>query len=187
MRRFVTWPPTSFSDKNVIVLSAQRSRADLTVLWGRRLILYREVSFSEDVVLGRIGEVLDLPRSAAELLLLEYGLSRIPGASADEKARQDASPLGEILRPCLYDLAEQVSRALVYTESRLRGERVDALLVAGPAGRWAGIDAVLGEALPLPVEVLNPFSWMGLDATVEDPFGLEVAAGLALRGLTHVE
>ena len=187
VRRLATWPPTLHSGENTMLLYSTGSSSDLTVLWGRRLILYRSVNFGHETPIATLCRVLDVPETAARILL-ERSLRHLRGESSTEGAREDmeaARTAREILRPCFVELAEEITQALTYTESRLQGERINLLLLAGSIGNWVGIQNLFQEYMPLPVEVLDPLKCVPSRHGIERRFGMEVAAGLGLRGMTH--
>ncbi len=181
VRRLVTWPPTHYSGDNVIVLHCNRENSHLTVLWGRRLILYSDVDFVLELALARLTEVLDLPGGSAGAMVERYGLAG-PGddASPDAAIRR---AIAEVLKPALQPVVDEVSRAVRYTESRIHGERVDEVLVSGELARWPGVDRILASLLPVPVSVIDPLARLRGSRGFDTGPGLEVAAGLALRGV----
>ncbi len=174
--------------ENVIALHCDRERSYLTVLWGRRLILYRDVDFAESKAIERLAEVLELTPEAAATLLERYGLDRTQaapeGSEADKVDAGDiAAAVSEILRPSFDPVVEQVRKAVVYTESRTRGESVDRVLLCGTLARWPGVEKLLAAILPVPVKVMDPLAKLAPTDPGRPPIGLEVAAGLALRGI----
>ena len=177
------------SRENALVLHFGPYRSDLTVLWGRRLILYREVDFGEVPAIERLRSSLDVPAETAASLLAEYGMDHdVSGAGARGEladASEIATTIAQILMPSLLGLAEEVANALVYTASRMRGESVDGVYLLGRLAHWPGADRVLEGLVSLPVRVLDPLRALGFDDVRAVPAGSDpcVAAGLALRGL----
>ena len=162
------------------------------MLWGRRLILYREIAFSESSGIERIMKSLGMAMEAAQKLLSEYGVL----AGVDQEPNGTSGSIRqtvlEILRPEFNSVAEQVGNALVYTASRTRGDTVDFVYLLGPVARWPGVDKVLQAMLSMPVRTLDPATILPGAGSDEWTDGsptscLAVAAGLALRGASPDE
>lgn len=177
---------------NALTIHFGVRRSYLTVLWGRRLILYREIDFGEAKAVAQLGRSLELPPGAAGALLAEYGVGGAapsdPPSDAGASASEIRRTLQEILTPALSPVAEQVSHALVYTASRTRGESIDLVWVLGPVARWPGIEVLLERLLGRPVRTLDPLGAVGGGRSERilhegPPCDLALATGLALRGL----
>jgi type IV pilus assembly protein PilM len=169
--------------ENALVLHLGTRRSHLTVLWGRRLILYRELEFDQNEMIERVCGSLDMRPETAAHLLNQHGV-------AADRAADDAEvghTLRQILQPYFGSVAEQAGNALVYTASRTRGESVDAVYLLGPIARWPGVDQLLHELLRIPVRILDPLEQLGGEPDVDPAPGtapdLALAAGLALRGM----
>jgi len=185
VRRLITWLD------NVLVINCGQEKSYLMVLWGQRLILYREIDFGEQQVIERVSKSLDMGSESAASLLYEFGVfpEADPPADAGANAREIRQTLMEILKSSFNTVAEHVANALVYTASRTRGESVDSVYLLGPMARWPGADSLLGALVSIPVQILDPLA--GLES-IRDGLGLSdmkcslgftLAAGLALRGM----
>jgi Tfp pilus assembly PilM family ATPase len=180
-------------DENALVLYAGRARGHLIVLWGRRLVLYREIDFGEDGAVEGLAKALDLEVDEAGALLRRHGLQP-PGpgdpATDDPAASWEiAETAMEILKPSFYQLAEHMEQARVYTASKARGSAPDCAYLLGAFARWPRADRLLASLAPIPVRSLDPRDSLPVDDRAAAPADLEassevaLAVGLALRGM----
>lgn len=172
---------------HTLALNFGRHRSHICVVWGRRLVLDREIEFSEQAVLNRVTRSLGVDETMAQRLLLEKGLGVDAQGSADDA--DIARTLAEVLRPDFAALVAEVNKTLIYTASRSRGRGVDQVYLLGSAGRYPGVDRMMQSLLSIPVEVLNPFRVFRSPMAVGEldrmrPIaGIALACGLGLRGL----
>jgi type IV pilus assembly protein PilM len=179
---------------NTLVINFGRQRCHLSVVWGRRLMLDRQIEFSMEALLERVMRALGVDRGTADRLLQDKGLlaqGELPRGDEDSPAPADAAmarTLAEILRPEIDTLVAEVNKTLIYIASRSRGRSVDRVYLLGSFGRIPGADRLLHSRLALPVAALNPFRRLRQGASREmlarllPIAGLALAAGLALRG-----
>lgn len=170
---------------NTLVINFARQRCHLTVIWGRRLMLDRQVDFTQAALLGRVVRALGVDEATASHLLEDKGVHAerdAPGADADM-----ARTLAEILRPEIAALVAEVNKTLIYTASRSRGRSVDQVVLLGSFGRIPGADRLMQSCLSIPVAVLDPFrpfrSAMPRErlASFKPIAGMALAVGLGLR------
>lgn len=186
VRRLVRRLTRGDARENSLVLHAGARRSDLTVLWGRRLILYRELDFSEAGAIETLSSTLDMLPESAAALVRQYGVSPPADAPRDlvGPAPQEISQtVRDILKADFQRLAESLRSALVYTASRTRGGALDSVLVTGALAAWPGVADLLEERLSVPVAVLEVGT--AFDGHPGDAPPSAVVAGLALRGLVH--
>ncbi len=174
---------------NVLLINFGRERSYLTVMWGRRLMVDREIEFGESALLNRIGRTLDLdPALAACMLYGAPGDGDAAAAGMPEAMRQEmAHTIAEVLHPPLAALAGEIDRTLIYTASKTRGQSVERVHLQGSVARCAHAVGFLRHALAIPVEVLQPLAPFagGLGpaalADVAANGNIALAAGMALR------
>ena len=190
VRRLVSAVAGDPKRENSLILHFGPRHSHLTVLWGRRLILYRELDFGQDEMIERVCESLDVSPETAAQLLQAHGVAAAaestgPGAGSAEVGQT----LRQILQPSFGSVSEQAGNALVYAASRTRGESVHCVYVLGPVARWPGFGQLLKTLLRIPVHILDPLEHFGADPSTGEGRGLNtapdlaLAAGLALRGL----
>ncbi len=189
IRRLVTRLAMRDLEDDVMILHFGREKSHLTVLWGRRLILYREIAFGVDRAIEQVAKSLDLPAESAASLLAEYGVCADgPYAGLDRASAEIAETTLEILTPGFAAVAEQIGNALVYTASRTRGASVDLIYLVGSIARWPGVDSLVSSLASIPVRILDPFqaiSGRQSPSAVEQEgaaSGIALATSLALRG-----
>ncbi len=191
MRRLVMRLSQDEAKENILVLNGGATRSDLTVFWGRRLILYRELEFGESRAVERLSRTLEMSPESAVSVLREYGF-RSPVSPADlgggPPPHEISQAVREILKAEFDRVAESVRNALAYTASRTRGGAVDAVYLVGSIVRWPEVEHVLQERLALPVEILDPraaFDPSRAELGSAAPAPSAIVAGLALRGVGH--
>ena len=171
---------------HALLINFGRQRSHVSVIWGRRLVLDREIAFAESVLLARLTRALELDPDTAQRLLLKMGL-------VEDQANDDefTQALIEVLQPELGLLVSEINRTLVYTASRSRGQGIDQVFLCGSVSRYPGVDQLLQRRLALPVKVMDPFTTFEsalkpLEREALEPIaGVAVATGLALRGWSH--
>ena len=179
---------------NVLLVNFGRERSYLSLIWGRRLMLDRDVAFGENRLVARLAAVLDMAEPLATDLLYRCGYragAELEAEGAEPAAKGDVAVMHtvrEVLAPEFAALAAEVGKTLVYAASKTRGQSVERIYLTGSVARHPGVARLLEDLVKMPVEVLDPFTVFTAfpDATVLrdlDPIaGIGLAAGLALRG-----
>jgi len=174
-------------EESVLLINFGLHKSFLTVIWGRRLMLDREIDFGETQLVDKLARALKLAPEIALALLREHGTgARVPVGSV---AQDIGRTIGEILHPEFTALAEELLRTQVYVASRTRGSAVSRVYLNGSAARYAHIPERVAAMINLPVNVLDPFQAFGaMDGFTPQPgitHGIALAAGLALREVAH--
>jgi len=179
IRRLVDRIETGAREQTLVVIHGDGPSSALLVLWGRRLILYRELEFSETAAMGRVAKQLDLEADAARSLLETHGVGAATGAPTGQ-APDVAGAIREIVKPDLYALAEEVRRAAIHTAAQTHGAAIDGIRLLGGCGHWPGVADFLSEEVSieaLPLDPLAGFRAGGTPASV----AFATVTGLALR------
>jgi len=179
-------------DQSVLLINFGASKSYLTVIWGRRLMLDREIDFGEMQLVDRLSRALGLSTEVALALLREHGIGTPAGAPHQAEAGT-APDIGRTVREILYQefaaLAEELVRTQVYVASRTRGSAISRVYLNGSVARYRHIQERVEELVRLPVELLDPlkaFQGAALSSPVgSDTHGIALATGLALRGEAH--
>jgi type IV pilus assembly protein PilM len=193
IQRLVAWLCRGETAVNELVLHCARKRSHLIVIAGRRLILYRELDFGEDLVTEAVAKSLDMDADAAAAVLRRNGVwpdheGRESWADPAE-ALEIAETVGQILKPSLCSLVEEIDRAGAYTASQWRGAGVERIWLLGSFASWPRVDRLLESLVALPVRVLDPLAALTGNGPESAAPGAPpaaasaVAAGLSLRGL----
>lgn len=193
IRRLIASLSQSDARYNSLVINFARHKTYLSVIWGRRLAMNRELDFGEDRLLSRLSEHLEVSTAEAAELVREYGVFQPPRDEWElpesQEARAVSQSIMEIVRPSFAGLVEEVNKALIYVSSLTRGGSVQQVYLLGGVARWPRASALVHTLLQLPVEVPNPFAAFqtadpAAAATGGTPIaGLALATGYALRGM----
>lgn len=189
IRRLASYIRSGSSFENVLLLNVGQYKSYLTVLWGRRLLLDREVDFGRKRLLQTLGDALDLSSDATERLVSRFGFRRSKFSEHPTTEHNVAETVTEILKPEFLSLVEDINKALIYTASETRGGAVSYVYLLGCMADWPGAGRFLGSLLSIPVAKLDPFSGFSSEgntfgANPRDHFsGMVMAAGHALRGV----
>lgn len=173
--------------QSVLLLNFGAARSFVTVIWGRRLMLDREIDFGEEQLAATLAAALDLPQRTATSLLREHGIGgrRTGGAGAHADLRR---AIHEVLHPACLALADELAHTQVYVASRTRGSTISRVYLNGSLARYPDIQERIGELIDVPVHLLDPFDAFGARPRADDDGigrALALASGLALRGALH--
>jgi type IV pilus assembly protein PilM len=169
--------------QSVALLNFGAGKSYVTVIWGRRLMLDREIDFGEERLARSLAAALDLPVETAMHLLREHGMGS--HAAQGDMARA----IREILHADCQALADELAHTRVYVASRTRGSSIGRVYLNGSLARYPDIAARIGELVDVPVHLLDPLAAFehalppAQAAALATPVAL--AAGLALRGGLH--
>jgi type IV pilus assembly protein PilM len=178
-------------EQSVLLVNFGLSKSFLTVIWGRRLMLDREVDFGEVQLVDKLARALGLEPGVALALLHEHGVGSPSGMPHAETGTH--TDIGRTIREILYQeftaLAEELVRTQVYVASRTRGSALSRVYLNGSVARYPHIRERMEELVRLPVEVLDPFRAFrpapSFTPAAVVGQGIALAAGLALRGKSH--
>lgn len=176
--------------QSVALLNFGAAKSYLTVIWGRRLMLDREIAFGEDMLAGAVAGALDLQPDTAASLLRQHGIGARPGMAIDDPHIELRRAIRAILHPACQALADELAHTQVYVASRTRGSSISRLYLNGSLARYPDIQSRIAELIDVPVHLLDPFGAfpepaqnMAHDTAGEQATtSLALATGLALRG-----
>ncbi len=185
--RLVSHLPSNKTHPNVLLVNFGRDKSYLSVIWGKRLMLDREIDFGESRLIARLCKSLNINEEMASKLLYEQGLHTHQSTAGESDF---ARTLTEVLRPEFSALSEEINKTLIYTASITRGSSVEQSYLLGSVARYPQVAGFMQNLLSVPVDVLNPFNSFvcNSDAALQtelDPIaGIALASGLCLRGMT---
>ncbi|MCK6390192.1 MAG: pilus assembly protein PilM, partial [Azonexus sp.] len=90
---------------NALLINVGLNASFLSVIWGRRLILDRQVGFAENSLVDRLQKVLEMPEVLAQHVL--HGLE-----SAESAASGSRQTVIEVLRPDMAVLLQEINKTL---------------------------------------------------------------------------
>ncbi len=180
-------------DKINLVINFGLYKSYATVLWGRRLLLDRELSFGCATGATVLSEALEVSKQEATELLARHGIKVankvIVGSDYEEVSI--AETVADILKPVLQDFAHEIKRLMLYVASRTRGRTVNESYMFGNVLEWSGVDRILSEMTGITFKTTQPFYGFATSkqaAKIKDVSelrGIAVATGLALLGLEN--
>lgn len=183
LRRLIAFASRDREHRNSVVIRSFGDRSTMLLLWGRRLLMHREIDFSDSAVIEQVGKSLDLPPSTARSLLEEQGVAWDGEPGAPGGLSELRSTIQEIVRPELRRLIEPIDRASTYLASRTHGEAVEQTILLGAINRWPQVRDTVDEVIERPVDALSLSACLGVSDGVSLPDRLDIAAGVALRGI----
>jgi type IV pilus assembly protein PilM len=169
--------------QSVALLNFGSGKSYLTVIWGRRLMLDREIAFGEDMLAAAVAGALDLPPDTAASLLRQHGIGGRRSVADDGPHNELRRAIRAILHPACQALSDELAHTQVYVASRTRGSSISRLYLNGSLARYPDIGSRIGELIDVPVHLLDPLSAFSptSDANAAAT-SLALATGLALRG-----
>jgi len=176
--------------QSVALLNFGSKKSYLTVIWGRRLMLDREIAFGEDMLASAVADAFDVPCDTAASLLREHGIGAREPAPDDVPHGELRRVIRAILHPACQALADELAHTQVYVASRTRGSSISRLYLNGSLARYPDIGSRIAELIDVPVHLLDPFDAFpaspGVDTQrAETATAIALATGLALRDETR--
>lgn len=179
--------PDDFETK-ILTMNVCYEKSYLTVIWGRRILLDREVNFGLKDVLDAVASELNLTTQKATDLLNKYGFDY---AVTDNDRASESEEMHQMLKtivsPVFTKFAAKIRDVLLYIASETRGGGIDEVYVLGSIAHWHGIGGLLQQTSSIPVKVIDPFYGFARNedsaTNLTDLSGLAVAAGMSLKGL----
>ena len=168
-------------NSNGLILNFGKNSTYLNALWGRRLMLNRELEFGENLLLRKICTRLKCDAETAAKLLYSA-----PGKSG--AAEDIGYAIREILHQELLNLTREIGQSLTYVASLTRGDTAKIIYMMGGLSTYPRIKEVIEEQIQVPVVIYDPSQHFphrpGIFPLANgNPHLLATATGLALRGL----
>ena len=172
--------------QSVALLNFGAGKSYLTVIWGRRLMLDRELAFGEDMLASAVAGALELPPDTAAQLLREHGIGAREAVLDDGPHGELRRTIRAILHPACQALADELAHTQVYVASRTRGSSISRVYLNGSLARYPDIESRMAELIDVPVHLLDPFDAFPASTptrgAVQATTAIALATGLALRG-----
>jgi type IV pilus assembly protein PilM len=166
----------------VALLNIGASTMNINILNGNKSVFTRDVSVGGNQYTALLQKELDLTREQAEAV--KRGMPAPDG--------EEVKGLEHILETVSDILALEISKTMdFYRATAEDGEgNVQKILISGGGSKLTGLPEYLARRFEMPVEVLDPFRQIKVDARRFDPDYMRevvpemaIAVGLALRGV----
>ena len=166
----------------VALLNIGASTMNINILNGNKSVFTRDVSVGGNQYTALLQKELDLTFEQAEAV--KRGLPTPDG--------QEVKDFEQMLETASDILALEISKTMdFYRATAEDGDgNVQKILVSGGGSKLTGLSDYLAKRFEIPVEVLNPFRQIKVDARRFDPDYMRevvpemaIAVGLALRGV----
>lgn len=166
----------------VALLNIGASTMNINILNGNKSVFTRDVSVGGSQYTSLLQKELDLTREQAEAV--KRGMPPPEG--------KDVQGIGPILETVSDILALEISKTMdFYRATAEDGDgSVKKILISGGGSKLTGLPEYLANRFEIPVEVLDPFRQIKVDARRFDPDYMRevvpemaIAVGLALRGV----
>ena len=197
IRRLVAGMNPDDHDSKLLVMNVGETKSYLTVIWGRRILLDKEVPFGRNSIISTLVKELTVSEGAAERLLNKYGFDTAfdeqTDSQGDEVDHHDmVRMLSEIVTPIVTELASKIRDVLLYTAAETHGGGIDSIYLMGSIAHFKGIDTLLSRILSEKIDVINPFYGFNGDGKQQcsvsnnvEVSSIAVATGMSLRGLIN--
>lgn len=166
--------PEGGRDKTIALVDFGATSTTFSVLQDRKIIYTRDQTFG-----GRL---------LTEEIMRRYGLSYEEAGRAKKVGGLPNTYAGEILKPFIDDMAQQVSRSMqFFLTSTNANEQLAQIIICGGCAAISGAAERIGERLDTPTVIGDPIGQMKLSSRARallsegDSSALVVACGLALR------
>lgn len=166
----------------VALLNIGAATMNINILNGTKSVFTRDVSVGGNQYTGLLQKELGLPFEQAEAV--KRGLP-LPEGTEEREIQPILETVSDIL-------ALEISKTMdFYRATAEEGESaVQMILISGGGSKLPGLIEYLSQRFEIPVEVLNPFRQIRVDARRFDPDymrevvpDMAIAVGLALRGV----
>jgi type IV pilus assembly protein PilM len=170
------------SGQIVALLNVGASTMNINILNGNKSVFTRDVSVGGNQYTSLLQKELDLTLEQAEAI--KRGMPAPEG--------KEVRDLEQILESVSDILALEISKTMdFYRATAEDGDgTVQKILISGGGSKLSGLPEYLANRFEIPVEVLNPFRQIKVDARRFDPDYMRevvpemaIAVGLALRGV----
>lgn len=166
---------------SALIINFGKKNTYLTEIWGRRLMLNREIDFGEDLLIEKICQRLKCNIDTASKLFFNVDF--------DKAHREEITDIiNEILHHELLVLTREIGQSLTYVASLTRGDTAKIIYLMGGVSSYPQIKGIIEAKIQIPVLIYDP--------SIQFPYRqgifplangmhhlLATATGLALRGL----
>ncbi len=180
-------------ETNLVVKFGER-RSYITVISGNRMLHDQEISFGEQQLLEHFVSVMEMTETQVIKLFDQYGRTVISGkkmgSSDGDKQQEFAHMINDIAKPFFMQLADEISRVMMFVSSQTRGKSISKIYLCGNIVSYLPVDSLLARMLDVSVmPIYAQYSQLfqhhdeSFKDIVQTSSSMEIAVGLALRGM----
>jgi len=184
-----------------VFLEIGAESSSLVLSRGARLLMHRNLNISGNDFTEAIAKSFGLDFSSAEEVKRDYGLATIPTEDEEslldfdaERERFNPARMYDAIRPVLVDATTELRRSLEFFRVQIGDIHIDKGFITGGGSKLRGLPGILGEALGLQLNPVDPWDVLQVNESQYDMSELHklapeftVPVGLGLRGVDPLD
>ena len=184
-----------------VFLEIGAESSSLVLSRGTRLLMHRNLNISGNDFTEAIAKSFGLDFTSAEEVKRDYGLATIPTEDEEslldfdaERERFNPARMYDAIRPVLVDATTELRRSLEFFRVQIGDIHIDKGFIAGGGSKLRGLPGILGEALGLQLNPIDPWDVLQINESQYDMSELHklapeftVPVGLGLRGVDPLD
>ncbi|WP_457637314.1 type IV pilus assembly protein PilM [Oceanithermus sp.] len=189
------------NDPVTIFLEIGAESSSLVLARGTRLLMHRNLNISGNDFTEAIAKSFGLDFASAEEVKRDYGLATIPTEDEEslldfdaERERFNPARMYDAIRPVLVDATTELRRSLEFFRVQIGDINIDKGFITGGGSKLRGLPGILGEALGLQLNPVDPWDAVQINESQFDAPDLHklapefaVPVGLGLRGVNPLD
>ncbi len=189
------------SEPVTVFLEVGAESSSLVLSRGTRLLMNRNLNISGNDFTEAISKSFGLDFDSAEEIKRDYGLATIPTEDEEslldfdaDRERFNPARMYDAIRPVLVDFTTELRRSLEFFRVQVGDIHIDKGFIAGGGSKLRGLPGILGEALGLQLESVDPWAGLLINESQFDVSDLHnmapeftVPVGLGLRGVNPLD
>ncbi len=184
-----------------VFLEVGAESSSLVLTRGSRLLMNRNLNISGNDFTEAIAKSFGLDFSSAEEVKRDFGLATIPTEDEEslldfdaERERFNPARMYDAIRPVLVDFTTELRRSLEFFRVQVGDIHIDKGFISGGGSKLRGLPGILGEALGLQLDPVNPWAALQINESQFDVSDLHrlspeftIPVGLGLRGVDPLD
>jgi len=184
-----------------VFLEIGAESSSLVLTRGDRLLMHRNLNISGNDFTEAIAKSFGLDFTSAEEVKRDYGLATIPTEDEEslldfdaERERFNPARMYDAIRPVLVDSTTELRRSLEFFRVQIGDIHIDKGFITGGGSKLRGLPGILGEALGLQLNPIDPWDGLQINESQFDVSELHklapeftVPVGLGLRGVDPLD
>jgi len=189
------------NDPVTVFLEVGAESSSLVLTRGTRLLMHRNLNISGNDFTEAIAKSFGLDFTSAEEVKRDYGLATIPTEDEEslldfdaERERFNPARMYDAIRPVLVDATTELRRSLEFFRVQVGDIHIDKGFITGGGSKLRGLPGILGEALGLQLNPVDPWDALQINESQFDMADLHklapefaVPIGMGLRGVNPLD